>query len=42
MATLVLIDICEKKQIKNKQTKSSLRLYSGGSEELKRLIGKKR
>lgn len=36
-----LIDIGVKKHIKNKQTKGSSRLYSGGSEETKRLIGKR-
>ncbi len=36
----VLIDVGVKKHTKNKQTKSSSRLYSGGSEETKRLIGK--
>ena len=37
----VLIDVGVKKHIKKKQSKSSSRLYSGGSEETKRLIGKK-
>ena len=37
----VLIDVGVKKYIKNNQTKISSRLYSGGSEETKRLIGKK-